>query len=703
MRKLGALSVSVVLLTACGGTDNNIESDLGIDRSENSFVAQFSPGDSVIPVPSNLLFSGSADGTLNIPVDNAADYSDPMVALNALDGFSTIAPITTEFSAALEPASIDGNSVHVYEVTLSSFAGAVIAINNELTYGLDFFATVASSDPSGKTLAILPLKPLKPKTSYMVAITTDIASSDGRNAQPSVVYDIAQRTSAIVDGNGKSQVSILTDEDALKLEPLRQLTNLQELRLSQWTQPIASDQVALSWTFTTQSISDVLATVHANATGTATDFTAKGTTNTYVPTLPGIADLYSGELTVPYYLTKASSADPSTWGNPLSKFWLDADGDHVTQIHPTPAKTSDVTIPLLLSIPNNNSGHGSKPVDGWPVVIFQHGITSDRTAMLAIADTMAQAGFAVVAIDLPLHGLPKEHPLRITGVDERTFDLDVINNTTQQPYGAGDTPDGPETSGTHFINLRNLVVTRDNNRQAVADLFALYNSLATLDYDTGGADIDMNKVYFVGHSLGAMVGSLFLALEPGVRDAVLGMPGGGIAKLLDGSATFGPKIAAGLNAADPSVVKGNANYEGFMFAAQTVVDSADPLNYASASVTDRDILMFEVVGDGASNLPDQVIPNNVFADAPAGTVPSPLAGTDPLALFMGLTPMDSSIVGTNAADGWIRFTAGDHASLLSPVADATVTTVMQGAMAMFLATDGTTVSVSDTSVVKDVE
>src|SRR3546814_5166859 len=47
------------------------------------------------------------------------------------------------------------------------------------------------------------------------------------------------------------------------------------------------------------------------------------------------------------------------------------------------------------------------PADGWPVVIFQHGITGNRTQMIAIAPALAAAGFATVAIDLPLHGLPQ--------------------------------------------------------------------------------------------------------------------------------------------------------------------------------------------------------------------------------------------------------------------------------------------------------
>jgi len=393
-----------------------------------------------------------------------------------------------------------------------------------------------------------------------------------------------------------------------------------------------------------------------------------------------LANVYAGSLTLPYYLTNGTTPT-----DPLSKFWQGASGSNLTQFNTTAVKTSDETVPLLLSIPKT----GSAP---WPVVIFQHGITSDRTAMLAIADALASAGFAAVAIDMPLHGLAPTSPL-YSGI-ERTFDLDFSNNTTGAPL-----PDGTaDSSGTHYINLRNLAVTRDNVRQSTADLFALFDSLTFMDYDGGGADFDTANIYFIGHSLGAMVGTPFLALEPGVKDAVLGMPGSGIAKLLDGSASFGPVISAGL--ADSGVIKGSADYESFMGAAQTLMDSGDPANYVSGAATGRGLLLFEVIGDGGGNLPDQVIPVNVLADAPAGTIPAPLSGTDPLATLLGLTRLSSTNNAGSDQLAQIRFTAGDHRSLLDPTANATVTSVMQTAAAAFLASDGLSVTVSNTAVVE---
>jgi len=372
-------------------------------------------------------------------------------------------------------------------------------------------------------------------------------------------------------------------------------------------------------------------------------------------------------------------------------------------------------------------------------VIYQHGITTNRGTMLAVADAMASQDFVTIAIDLPLHGITGNEtngteafyapgfaggPLDVISTNERTFDMDLVTQDSNGSITAA-VPDGiTDSSGRHFINLASVLTTRDNLRQAVADLFTLRKAVASATLS--GSSVDTTRIYFLGHSLGGMVGSIFLALDPAVRDAVLAMPGGGIAKLLDGSARFGPEIAAGLEAA-AGISKGTSDFESFLGAAQTAVDSADPINYASDTNPNytgngRGILMFEVVGD-SNNLPDQVVPNHVgtlangFQDAPEGTVPGPLGGTEPLITAQQLmsvsstTPQGAPGPDLNAA---IRFTAGHHGSILTPndalgnpdATSALVTNVMQTATVTFFATDGglaaVTTSTADTAAAESV-
>ena len=143
--------------------------------------------------------------------------------------------------------------------------------------------------------------------------------------------------------------------------------------------------------------------------------------------------------------------------------------------------------------------------------------------MLGIADAMAQAGYAVVAIDMPMHGVNSSSPFYQSG-HERTFDLDLVTQDASGNITAAVPDSVTDSSGSHFINLTNLLNTRDNVRQAVADLFALTAAIPSINPGSG-AIFDGSNIRFVGHSLGAMVGTVFLALEPNVDDAVLAFGG----------------------------------------------------------------------------------------------------------------------------------------------------------------------------------
>jgi pimeloyl-ACP methyl ester carboxylesterase len=369
-------------------------------------------------------------------------------------------------------------------------------------------------------------------------------------------------------------------------------------------------------------------------------------------------------------------------------------------------------MPAIVTIPRDTP---SRPVAGWPVVIFQHGITLNRTAVLTIADTLAAAGFATVAIDLPLHGFAPSNtdPLRALSpssnayvgpnfvnvrVAERTAGVDLVNNENEAPE-----PDGiVDASGTHFINLSNLITGRDNVREAVANLFFLREAIASIDGDRdgivdgdfdndGAADLDGANVSFIGHSLGAIVGVTYTAFDDSLISAVLSNPGQGIAKVLVSSPTFGPTVLRGLEAA--GLKPGEPNFAAFLTAAQTVLDGADPAAFArSAALRRLPILVFEAVGGG--DVPsDQVIPNQIDG--------APLAGTDPLIALLGPTGIGPGDA-LNDARGLrlvVRMSRGGHVGLIDRSDDLAVTNEMQRMVATFLASQGTALDVIDETVV----
>ncbi len=692
---------SIVLLQACSSSNNSPRAvdappatNPGGDVVTGVIEAIFNPasGDPAqVPIPTNLFLSGTTDLTLNIPVADPTNFSDPLVALNALDGFSTVAPWSTNFSVPVAAGSVGPGSVKVYEVTLSGPGGAVIAVNNELTFGVDFVAAA-----NGSSVAIVPIKPLKQLTSYMAVITNGVQDASGNAATPSQTYFLSKRTSPLVDGSGNSTDPLLDNATAGALEPLRQLTNFQEAAAA--SQGVDPSTIVVSWTLSTQSITPVLSA--------AKDIAGPGA-STLVPTMLttaaaggfGLADIYIGTMASPYYLTAPSAANPVA---PLNQFWKAAPGAYVgpfgslgldptstnlTLANPIPVATSMQNLPVLMTVPNAASGH-SKPPTGWPIMIFQHGITRDRTDMLAVADTMASVGFAVVAIDLALHGITDvtnpfyigNTPFGAAGVTERTFNVDYVNNTTGAPG-----PDGEiDSSAAHFINLANLLVSRDNFRQGVADLFTLTETIPLMDINGDAAgDFDEARITFAGQSLGAITGTSYLAFAPNVQSAVLSAPGGGIANLLVGSPAFGPRIIGGLAAA--GVEQGTPEFNLFILSTQTTVDASDPINLAGLASLQNNILLHEILGD-------MVVTN---------TVPgAPLSGTEPLIAALGLTSYSESAFNPDGLDAAVRFSAGDHGSLLSPAASAAATAEMQGQLAAFQATSGTTLNVVDTDVVQ---
>lgn len=664
-------------------------------------TATFDPANGVVPFPTNLLLSGTTDLTLNIPVANPNDFSNPRVAMNALDGFSTVAPWTTTFSTPVEPSSIvPGRSVRLYEVSLASPGGGVTGVVRKLRAGRDFTAVLAGP----QTLAIIPLRPLDPMTTYMAVLTDAINDTDGNDVTPSETYFLAKRTDPLVDANGNSTEPLLDNGTARALEPLRQLVNSQEAAAA--SRGVKRDRIVLSWTATTQSTHQVLGALRS-VIEPAESLIAPSGESTAVAGLPGLADIYIGRMDLPYYLdapTPANpnptqilntfwEAEPGAYVPPFNGFGLDPTSTHVTAYNPFPQVKGVHPIPVLATVPNASSGR-SKPDAGWPVVIYQHGITRNRVDALAVADTLAMAGFAVVAIDLPLHGVTNRAallyggnvpvPLRST---ERTFNVDLVDNETGAPG-----PDNNfDASGTHFINLTNLLNSRDNVRQAETDISVLAETIPTMDINQDGQpDFDGSRIHFVGQSMGAIVGIPALAVEAGIDASLLSAPGGGIARLLEASPTFGPRIRAGLEQA-AGLVPGTADYQAFFVAAQTVIDSGDPINFGAQAAQRHPVLLHEIVGSESSP-PDQVVPNVVPG--------APLSGTEPLIRVMGLDPIVGPTQDPQGIRGAVRFLAGGHGSLLDPSSSAATTAEMQGQMASMMASDGKAVNVANTTVIQ---
>ncbi|HFK2926878.1 TPA: VolA/Pla-1 family phospholipase [Aeromonas hydrophila] len=354
------------------------------------------------------------------------------------------------------------------------------------------------------------------------------------------------------------------------------------------------------------------------------------------------------------------------------------------------------------------------------VIIYQHGVTSVKENAYALALGQIYAGMqagkkvALVVIDHPLHG-------------ERGFALSGSMATVT-------TSDNP----TPYLNLSYLTVARDNLKQSVADLLGLRLAVGLANVKGAIGTAGSLKVHFLGHSLGAISGTNLLAVanQPignAQADALfkfdtggLAMPGGGIAPLLLNSPTFGPTIKMGVLTSGSAELKAGftayasncktavptcfvneflpslsttqqaaaaSTLQSYSFAAQSVLDSADPINLGRGIQSSFPLFATEIVGDGALSLSDQVIPNSIAS--------APLGGTEPLFKVLALQPLTATGAASHNA---ARFVAGGHSSLLAPDENfdpsGDVTTEMQSQFASFFMSGGTAVKVINGSLLK---
>jgi pimeloyl-ACP methyl ester carboxylesterase len=523
------------------------------------------------------------------------------------------------------------------------------------------------------------------------------------------------------------------------------------------------------------------------------DATGLNLTNPYATSMQGM-------LTLPQFMAKKSADGGSFWksrdtagtssvgdvidgafGNEASTTPPkdDDDTNNVTYRFPFAQWIEDIKVPVLVTYPTAGGGC-TKPVDGWPVVIFQHGITTDRTASLGFANSMAAAAtgcFATVAMDLPTHGVDASttdrngtatrysafnafnvagytdaNPLvtpfastlagladaddtTYTGLAERHENLAL--NALQQPVAMNFTV-GEESgnSGDMFINLTNMQQTRDHIRQAVMDMLNLNASIANMDIDGAGAgDLDEDNIHFVGHSLGAITGLTYAAVNNAVaadaniadkdinllKTVVLANPGGQLPKLLENSPSFSLSLLPGLAAS--GLTQGMADLEKFFGVFQAPLDSADPVNFTDLlKSTNTPVLMFEMVGGGlidavdsnldenagkVTGLPDTligaggypadtVVPNNANpALNSVATGLSYLAGTDPLVSQLELASVTGSIAPDTANLMLVsKLKEGTHGTISSGDA-VTVFAEMVGQAASFFATAGKGLTVTD--------
>jgi Pla-1/cef family extracellular lipase len=450
-------------------------------------------------------------------------------------------------------------------------------------------------------------------------------------------------------------------------------------------------------------------------------------------------------------------------GGSLRDLGIDAQR-HLTKFNPLPKVQSVANVPVQVTTPPDDltvvnavrAGLGlpalEKPATGWPVTMLQHGITGTKESMLAITTALTLQGFVTVAIDHPIHG-------------ERGIDADGDGNVDFSASGADGNVlhymnlssnlvarDNLRQSSADLIGLRLSLAATNLPDINPTDVTFVGHSLGAVVAPAFLAATNDSLASVVGADTAALLDPLFK-----VNTVALGSGSGGLASFLLDSGAFGNvikgSVLAGAGTAesqefiasfasaevqtacaqfaasqtdfaacaytvyttqlatlaaggDADAQQKLANISGvigqFAFAIQTAVDSADGNSYGS-KIASQGTAVYQnvVIGDGANNLEDTVIPATTSTSLVAGTVPS--------ALLMGLTPVATTQQSATPMSYLVKFTKGHHGSLLTPAPSggataaeaAAATAEMQGQVASYLASRGLVLQVANTAIVTE--
>lgn len=749
----------------------------------------FDPTTDTVPLPNILATATAADPITQYTYTSAANKGFvgmrpagyPMtppealayVNLHEVGGTNAVAgvnaPIYIRFTAPVDPATVTAANVKVFQLTPDS-ASPTATENNPLGFtdvtGMFTFQYRAG----GTDLFLFPNFPLQPGTRYLYLVTDRVKdAATGGSVTSSVYFEALKSTvplagpfaplEAIRANTVKSGAIVLSGyakvmDDAIAASAVTTVKSRGEIALfgrfittgAGFVQTDATNPATLtpmesalrafaagglpgglpgkSWT---NSIA-VAATFDRGGTNPTPDAYWTGVlgTATAAPTTVGsvvLGTLNSADLSVDPAIVAANKTTMNLTGvagayNPAAGVVQPfRSGVNLTGYYYT-----DRTVPFTYIAPA-----GTAPIGGWPLVIFQHGITGQKEQVIAVAGALTAAGYAVVAIDLPLHG-----------------QMAVPAHLIQAGDSATTIAQKQEAWGEDFLAVGAPLATRSNIQQAAFNLDRLELTVATGGFATLGASAPnfAVKPKFVGISLGSIVGAYYLAgnttLDPaaalpytqstlsGDMKGFLSVPGGRLAYLIEASPTFAASVNAGLAAA--GIDAGTPAFNQFFQLTQSVVDPADPATVTTPlatglpsrlsgriAVQEATSTTFDATGTPTNG--DLVITNpytrylgsalggrGVLGTAGASVAPGfsqlgYLGGTTPRipALFMytlaGTTPTPKidfaaalTSTATTPVEGYFQFDQAGigHGFLIDPSASASDTALAQTQMVEFL-------------------
>ncbi len=592
-----------------------------------------------LPFPCDLYFDqgkpGAGDGTLldagasiglgaRVATTNTASIED---ALDLLDGFGTTSAIWFFLSGPIDRASLPPSPRTTPTLADSVFC-ADAATGTPVPIEIAFDVDVRIPN----VLALVPLagRPLAPKTTYTCVVRTSVTGG-GEPVVPAADFaavragtspntdadDIFGPVLAVLAGRGVATSDIAGMTVFTTESTTDDLRRIRDVVLPGLPVPHADFTSRRELVFDTPAkLAALLGPMpHAHIATVATGYYDSARFQTHDPNGDGPL----GDLPIPpSFVTCATTAPCETTDE---RFTRDANG--------TPVVIDVPAIPFTVVIPA-----GTPPPGGWPVVIQQHGLGGQRDTVVAFGEADAAAGFASIGIDAVAHGY-------------RFFDCGPsapCSQDTANNFGGTAVPDGFVDGtfaglGVGFLTVNlgffqafhNFVGIRDNFRQTYADLLSLVRLIKGHSIDAAlGVPLDDGHIFYMGHSLGGLMGSGVVPLSPDLAGALLNATGGGLTQRLFVNSSLGAGSLAlvdGILGLDPATA-----FDQFAFVpnlVQMIVDPADGLNAAR-------LLRDPGPGGGA--------PRNVIQVEDFGDEVVPNQASEALALASGLELFDPFVV-----------------------------------------------------------
>jgi len=493
---------------------------------------------------------------VNVPLPNCAtnpsDCAD-LTLLNQLDGFNLQPRLSIPFDGAIDPATVNSQTVFLLQLPGSGLVEADGEIHNPHVIGINQIVW----DPASLTLFAEANDHLDEDSNYLLIVTTGVHDANGNPIAAGPAFAQFIHGDGGVDGKNADRL-LKSYQAALK----HSLDNdvLKNIGISSGNVAAASVFTTESATATLRSIREQIKAAAAPAVSfnlgsagentvfplnTITGLTWNVQALTVGPLIPTSLNATLGALQV-----FPGSIGTLAFGKFSGTHWQNANVfiPQVPTRQSVPAQgTEDIFFNLF--IPS-----GPRPTNGWPVAIFGHGFTdSKQGAPFAVASVLAHNGIASIAINVVGHGFGPNSTLTVQqGTTSVTF----------PEGGRGVDQDGngqitsAEGSSTFVLSPQGTIGSRDALQQTVANLMELVRAIqGGIDTDADGLpDLDANRIYYAGQSFGGIYGTIFLGIEPDVRVGVPNVPGGPIIDIVRLSPSFQLLLTQSLAVRTPALL-----------------------------------------------------------------------------------------------------------------------------------------------------